>query len=160
MIELVSGRTGKELPFKRVERRLAGRAKPRTDLKTSERMGRIRQRDTAPEMLVRRTAASVGLHYRTRNRDLPGSPDLANRRRRWAIFVHGCYWHCHAGCARATIPKTNRAYWLAKFERNRARDANAQRSLLGLGYSVVVIWECEVCDRQSVDTKLKSLIRR
>src|SRR5205807_2186679 len=74
-------------PYKRVEKRLAGLVRPMTNAQTSARMGRVRQRGTAPELLVRRALGALGLRYTTRNRDLPGSPDLANRSRRWAVFV-------------------------------------------------------------------------
>lgn len=117
-------------------------------------MGRIRQRGTQPEECVRREATALGLHYRTINRDLPGSPDLANRSRKWAIFVHGCYWHHHEGCARATTPKANRHFWLSKFARNRERDTFAQRKLSGMGYRVVVLWECEAKDRSLLRERL------
>jgi DNA mismatch endonuclease (patch repair protein) len=114
-----------------------------TDDHTSKRLGRIRQRGTAPELVARQIISSFGHRYTTRNRDLPGSPDLANRRRRWAVFVHGCYWHSHAGCYRATVPKRNRAFWEAKFAANRARDAAAVARLKKLGFRTLVLWECE-----------------
>jgi DNA mismatch endonuclease (patch repair protein) len=129
--------------FKRIERRLVGRSKPKTDAATSARMARVRQRGTAPELLVRRAFRSAGLAYRTRNRDLPGSPDLANRSRKWAVFVHGCYWHRHNNCRLATTPKTNAPFWLSKFAHNVARDATARKALRGRGFRVLTIWQCE-----------------
>lgn len=143
--------------FKRIERRLVGNKIPTTTAIASERMSRIRQRGTDPEASVRRAATALGLHYRTVNRDLPGSPDLANRRRKWAIFVHGCYWHHHKGCARASTPKSNRQFWLAKFARNQERDAAAQVELSKSGYRVVTLWECETGDAVLVRKRLKSL---
>lgn len=133
-------------PFKRVERKLAGSAALWTDAETSARMGGVRQRETEPEMLVRRTCRSFGIHYRTRNRDLPGSPDLANRSHHWAIFVHGCYWHRHAGCAKASTPRRNTEFWKAKFAENVDRDRKAQLKLCKRGYRVLVIWECDAED--------------
>lgn len=115
-----------------------------TDRATSERMAGIRQKDTAPEFAVRRALAAHGLRFRTHNRDLPGSPDVANRNRKWAVFVHGCYWHRHAGCSKATTPKRNRDFWISKFEANVARDARARAELESLGFDVLVVWECEV----------------
>lgn len=115
-----------------------------TDPTTSRRLGLVRQRDTRPETLVRKILHSKGVRFRVRNRDLPGSPDIANRRRKWAIFVHGCFWHRHHGCAKATIPKRNRAFWLAKFDANIARDRLALSRLAEVGYTTVVIWECEL----------------
>jgi DNA mismatch endonuclease Vsr len=84
--------------------------------------------------------------YRLNVRSLPGSPDFANKRRKWAIFVHGCFWHQHTGCRRATVPKTNAEFWLEKFRRNRERDATAIHALRRLGFRVGVIWECEIRD--------------
>jgi DNA mismatch endonuclease, patch repair protein len=124
------------------------------DEATSKRLGRIRQRDTTPEQVVRKLLAASGLRFRKENRDLPGSPDVANRRARWAIFVHGCFWHAHRGCPRATVPKRNKAFWEAKFAANRARDARAARALRRLGYSVIVVWECETRHPSELDTRL------
>src|SRR5262249_34210676 len=114
------------------------------DPATSARLGRIRQKDTAAELAVRRVLHELGLRLRIRNRDLPGAPDAANRSRRWAIFVHGCFWHSHAGCRRATVPKRNRDFWLEKFIENRARDARVLRALRRRGYRTLVVWECEL----------------
>src|SRR5688500_542986 len=93
---------------------------------TSKRLGRIRQADTAPEQTVRRALWALGLRFRRANRDLPGSPDIANRTAHWAVFVHGCFWHAHTGCSKATVPKRNRQFWLEKFAANRARDARVR----------------------------------
>lgn len=110
---------------------------------TSRRFGSFPRRDTTPELLVRRALHGAGIRFRVHNRDLPGSPDLANRRARWVVFVHGCYWHHHEGCPRATVPKRNREFWSAKFAANRERDARVARRLEDLGFLVVQIWECE-----------------
>jgi DNA mismatch endonuclease, patch repair protein len=118
-----------------------------TDATASARMARVRQSGTAPELVVRRAAGLAGLRYTISNKDLPGSPDLANRTRRIAVFVHGCYWHQHGRrCSRSTVPKSNRAFWLAKFARNRARDRASRRALTRMGFTVLVIWECQVSD--------------
>jgi DNA mismatch endonuclease, patch repair protein len=129
--------------FKRTEKRLAGSTRPTTDAKTSARMGKVRQHGTAPELLARQACRSLGMHYRISNEDLPGSPDLANRSRRWAIFVHGCFWHRHAGCSKSTIPKKNSRFWSAKFERNVARDLEVRAALRRLGFRVLTLWQCE-----------------
>lgn len=109
---------------------------------TSARMRTVRQRGTHPELLVRRALTALGYHYRLANRDLPGSPDIANRRQRWAVFVHGCFWHRH-GCKASSTPTRNRDFWAAKFARNVARDRRTTEALEALDYVVVVIWECE-----------------
>ncbi len=113
------------------------------DAATSIRLGRIRQKDTEPEQVVGKFLTACGLRYRRKNRDLPGSPDFANRTRKWAVFVHGCFWHSHAGCFKATVPKRNRDFWLAKFATNRKRDRRAVTALRRRGYVVLVVWECD-----------------
>ncbi|MCH9687374.1 MAG: very short patch repair endonuclease [Deltaproteobacteria bacterium] len=110
---------------------------------TSTRMANIRRVGTKPELVVRKILSGLGLRYRLSNRDLPGTPDLANRRHAWAVFVHGCFWHRHRGCRLATTPKRNREFWQAKFDRNIARDRRVIRELKATGYDVVVIWECQ-----------------
>ena len=109
-------------------------------------LARVRQQRTAPEEVVARLLRAHGLHYRRNVRSLPGSPDFANRSRGWAIFVNGCFWHHHTGCARATVPKNNRAFWQEKFAANRRRDAAKIRGLRALGFRVLVIWECRSAD--------------
>ena len=106
-------------------------------------MQRVRQSRTTAEDRVAEVLRLHGFHYRRNVRSLPGSPDFANRRYRWAIFVNGCYWHHHKGCRRATIPKRNREFWIAKFAANRHRDAQKIKILRRAGFRVVVIWECE-----------------
>src|SRR5262245_18976846 len=115
-------RLREQRPFKRVEKALAGESILTTTAPISGRMARSRQSGTTPELVVRQIATSAGLSYRLRNRDLPGSPDLANRSNKWAVFVHGCFWHRHAGCRRATMPKRNPSFWSAKFVANVQRD--------------------------------------
>lgn len=128
------------------------------DDETSARLGRIRQKGTTPELAVRRVLTTLGARYTTSNRDLPGSPDLANRRHRWAVFVHGCFWHRHEGCRRTTTPSRNRDFWLAKFAANQARDARALEALKVLGYRVAVIWECESEDTAKLIPRLRALV--
>src|SRR4051812_48896360 len=92
------------------------------DSATSARLGRIRQKGTKAELTVRAAISRLRLRYRVENRDLPGSPDLANRKHAWAVFVHGCFWHRHRGCRRTTTPKNNASFWKAKFVANVRRD--------------------------------------
>lgn len=113
------------------------------DIETSARMARIRQKGTKIETAVAVVLRDLGVYYRKNVRKLPGSPDFANRSKRWAIFVHGCFWHHHVGCRKATIPKSNRRFWLNKFRENKRRDARSVRLLRQDGYRVVVIWECQ-----------------
>jgi len=145
--------------FRRVEKRLARGRRLTTTADASARLAKVRQHGTQPELAVRRAASRLGLRYTLKNRDLPGSPDLANRTKRFAIFVHGCFWHRHVGCSRATTPKTNRAFWRAKFKRNQARDQDALWALRRRGYIAVVIWECETRKPQTNQMRLQQLTR-
>jgi DNA mismatch endonuclease Vsr len=145
--------------FKRLERALAGKTVPTTTSIVSERMGRVRQYGTMPELVVRRLLSEAGLHYRTRNRDLPGAPDLANRRRRWAVFVHGCFWHRHPHCPKASFPKSNADFWSAKFRRNVQRDARTIAALKQLGFSTAVFWECELSALTVRDDRILRIAR-
>ena len=133
--------------------RRAAKRKPRqsliVDAATSARLSEIRQHGTTPELEVRKILRSMSIAYRTSNRDLPGSPDLANRSKKWAIFVHGCFWHRHEQCHRSTTPKRNRTFWLEKFNANVARDKRAIARLQSLGYRVLTLWECDIELRQA-----------
>lgn len=110
----------------------------------SECMRRIRGKNTKPEMIVRRLVFGMGYRYRLHRRDLPGCPDLVFPRFRKVLFVHGCFWHSHPGCRRATVPKSNKEYWCLKLENNRIRDEANQIALRSWGWEVMVIWECEI----------------
>ncbi|MGE0714628.1 MAG: very short patch repair endonuclease [Alphaproteobacteria bacterium] len=131
--------------------------KPR-DPKRSALMARVRRKDTAAEAAVAKTLRSSGVAYRKSCRSLPGSPDFANRRRGWAIFVHGCFWHHHSDCPRATVPKTNPDFWRAKFADNRLRDARAIAGLERDGFRVAVVWECQIDDAAALRAALSEII--
>jgi len=105
-------------------------------------MSRIRSSGTTPERVVRQILSRAGIRYRLNVRDLPGKPDFANKTRKFAIFVHGCFWHSHENCALASDPKSNQNYWLPKLQRTKARDLEHIKRLERLGYRVLVIWEC------------------
>nr|WP_298280261.1 very short patch repair endonuclease [uncultured Bradyrhizobium sp.] len=117
-------------------------------------MARVRQKGTKIETKVATVLRDLGVNYRKNVRALPGSPDFANRSGRWAIFVNGCFWHHHIGCPKATIPKSNRNFWIAKFRDNRRRDARSMARLLRAGYRVIVVWECQEDQIRSKLTKI------
>jgi DNA mismatch endonuclease, patch repair protein len=119
------------------------RGGPPIDEKRSRLMSRVRQRDTKPEMAVRRRTHALGFRFRLQRNDLPGRPDLVFPRLRKVLFVHGCFWHSHAGCKWATVPKTRAEYWESKFTANRARDVRVTQALREAGWEVGIIWECE-----------------
>jgi DNA mismatch endonuclease (patch repair protein) len=113
---------------------------------TAERsriMAAVKSKDTTPELLVRRLVHSLGHRYRLHVRSLPGTPDLVFPRLRKVINVNGCFWHMH-NCGRSRIPSSRRDYWIAKIERNAARDKRTHRELRKLGWQVLVLWECQI----------------
>jgi DNA mismatch endonuclease (patch repair protein) len=107
----------------------------------SRNMGRVRGRDTKPEILVRRGLHATGLRFRLQARDLPGRPDLVFPRHRAAVLVHGCFWHGHH-CPMFKMPATRPEFWAAKIAGNRARDARARQALLEGGWRMLTVWEC------------------
>lgn len=111
----------------------------------SQNMSRIRSRDTSPELVVRSYLHRSGLRFRVHARNLPGKPDLVFSGRRALLFVHGCFWHGCPRCVNGTRKvKSNVRYWSAKIEGNRARDARHVAALKEAGWSVFIIWECDV----------------
>lgn len=114
-----------------------------TPSERSERMRRVRQKHTAPELVVRRYAHARGLRFRLHRADLPGRPDIVFPGRRLALFVHGCFWHGHEGCRAARLPTTNTEYWRDKIAANQERDGRVQTALRAMGWKSAVIWQCE-----------------
>lgn len=139
-------------PFKRGE--------GMTTASRSRRMAAIGQRRTAPEEWVAAWLRARGIAYRRNVRTLPGRPDFANRRASFAIFVHGCFWHRHPGCARTTTPSRNKPFWEAKFAANVARDEARIRELEAGAFEVIVVWECEAGDHERLDARLSRLVAR
>jgi DNA mismatch endonuclease (patch repair protein) len=121
-------------------------------------MRAVKGKDTKPEMIVRRMAHALGYRYRLHRKDLPGSPDLVFAGRQAVIFVHGCFWHGH-DCARGSRqPKTNAEYWRAKIARNVSRDAAALKALDDLGWKTLVLWECDLKDRDALALRLRDFL--
>lgn len=112
-------------------------------------MRAIRRANTTTELRVRSALHQRGVRYRVKNRDLPGSPDLANRSKGWVIFVNGCFWHGHRNCPHTgaghgyRVPVAHREYWAGKLAENRRRDARVARLLRNQGFRVYIIWECQ-----------------
>lgn len=117
-------------------------------------MARIGPKDSRAELTIRQLLHRRGYRFRLHRRDLPGSPDIVLPRRRKAIFLHGCFWHRHPGCRRASDPKSRREYWLPKFERTVARDARNVIELESLGWDVLIVWECETRDMAKLERRL------
>ncbi len=126
----------------------------------SRLMAKIRGKDTRPEMVVRRLVHGLGYRYRLHRKDLPGSPDLVFPGRRKAIFVHGCFWHRHPGCKLAYMPSTRRNFWKSKFENNIERDRKSVKALEELGWDILLVWECETRNPDSLPEKLTKFLEQ
>ena len=122
-------------------------------------MRSVRKSGTSPELAVRAALGSLGIAFGTNVRDLPGTPDILLTQTITPIFVHGCFWHRHPGCTKATTPKRNRQFWVEKFEKNIERDHRILCSLKALGYAPVVVWQCETVMGSKLEEVLLSRIR-
>jgi len=132
-----------------------------TPQQRSERMSRVRSRNSKPELLVRRIAHALGYRFRLHRRDLPGTPDLVFPSRRKVIFVHGCFWHSHAdpACKLARMPKSRLDFWTAKLESNKRRDEKNSDQLHHLGWESGVIWECQTRDREALRVQIMEFLK-
>lgn len=115
-------------------------------------MSNIHSSSTKPEVKLRKELWSKGFRYRKNDKRLPGSPDIVLPKHRTVIFIHGCFWHGHKGCKYYTIPKTNREFWVGKVEKNQKRDEDVWRQLEAKGWSVIIVWECELKKEQYEET--------
>ena len=125
----------------------------------SEQMARVRSRDTAPEISVRRALSSLGVRYRLHPKDLPGKPDVYVGRLRLAIFVNGCFWHGH-DCPRGKRPSSNTEFWNTKIERNRNRDAKVATELAERGIESLTLWQRALGDCDAVAANVAERYRR
>lgn len=117
-------------------------------------MSAVRGKHTAPELLVRSAAHKLGLRFRLHG-DLPGRPDLVLPKWRTVIFVYGCFWHRHRGCKKASNPKSNTAFWKAKFRKNVHRDKANYKLLRKAGWRVLILWQCQVKTEEMARKRLK-----
>lgn len=124
----------------------------------SELMAKVHGKNTAPELFVRKTAHSLGYRFRIHRADLPGCPDIVFPSRRKVIFVHGCFWHQHEGCKRASVPKTRQEFWLKKLASNVARDKQNVAALIEAGWEVLVLWECQIRDQGRLVRELRKFL--
>ncbi len=122
----------------------------------SYNMSRIRSKNTKPEEIVRKFLFSKGFRYRKNDKRYSGCPDIVLPKHRTVIFINGCFWHCHEGCADFVIPKSNQDYWVPKLVKNRERDEENYEILRKDGWNVIVVWECEL-KKAVKDKRLESL---
>jgi len=124
----------------------------------SERMSRIHGKDTKPELIVRRLTWALGYRYRLHAHRLPGCPDLVFSSRKKVIFVHGCFWHQHRGCRQYRMPKSRLDFWLPKLQGNRERDRVIRTKLRGMGWRILVIWECELKNTTLIARRIEQFL--
>ena len=124
----------------------------------SERMSRIRGKSSVAEMRLRRLIHGMGFRYRLHVKTLPGTPDLVFPSRMAVIFMHGCFWHRHQDCRLARMPKSRVAFWREKLEANKRRDEENVRQLNELGWRVLVIWECQMKEKDL--NEVSNMVRR
>lgn len=124
----------------------------------SERMSRVRGKNTKPELVVRKLVHALGYRYRLHRRDLPGLPDLTFPGRGKIIFVHGCFWHRHEGCSLARLPKSRHSFWIPKLEENKRRDTRNQKKLRELGWEILVVWECQISGREVLKARIQDFL--
>lgn len=129
-----------------------------TSAERSAQMSLVKSKNTGPELLVRKLVHSLGYRYRLHGAKLPGKPDLVFAKRKKVVFVHGCFWHRHAGCKKATTPATRLDYWLPKFERTVERDQQSLERLSALGWSALIVWECDLKDLNALGQRLKAFL--
>ena len=121
--------------------------------KRSDIMSRISDKDTKPETIVRKYLFSEGFRYRKHVSNLPGNPDLVLPKYKTVVFVHGCYWHGH-DCPRGKLPATNTDFWRKKITRNRQRDSQNYKELEKTGWQILIIWQCEISNKQKKRQKM------
>jgi DNA mismatch endonuclease (patch repair protein) len=131
-----------------------------TRAQRSERMSRVKGKNTKPEVAVRRLLARFGIRPRLDYRRLPGTPDMALPRRKKVIWVHGCFWHRHPGCRNARLPKSRLDFWKPKLLGNRRRDLRNQRELRRSGWRYLVVWECQLRRPKAVTRKLRRFLEK
>ena len=127
--------------------------------KRSEVMSRIRSKNTKPELFVRSLLFRMGYRFRLHRRDLPGSPDIVLPKYKSVIFVHGCFWHVHAGCKASTIPKTDRAKWERKLIGNAERDKKKIIELKKQGWKIFIVWECQLNDEYELKKQIDKFLK-
>ena len=124
-----------------------------TKAERSQRMSLVKNKDTKPELFIRKLVHGLGYRYRLHGKILPGKPDLVFKSKQKVIFVHGCFWHLHS-CHSYKLPKSRKDFWLPKLEKNASRDRANKEALGQLGYEVLEIWECELKEVETLKEKI------
>jgi DNA mismatch endonuclease (patch repair protein) len=126
--------------------------------KRSWMMGRIKSKNTAPELQLRKFIFSMGFRYRVHYKKLPGSPDIVFLGRKKVIFVHGCFWHGHPNCKASKLPETHIEFWKNKISSNQERDINNVKKLENMGWKVLIVWQCELKEISNMTDKIRAFL--
>ena len=132
---------------------------PTTTIERSNIMRKVGRKDTGPEMILRRQLHAQGYRYKLNDKTLPGSPDIVLPKYKTTIFVHGCFWHRHEGCHLSSTPKDNAEFWASKFKANVSRDIRNEQLLKDAGWTVIVVWQCEL-KKKNVDKTVQDIVRQ
>lgn len=120
----------------------------------SRNMAQVKGKNTKPEKLVRSLLHCMGYRFRLHDKQLPGKPDIVMPKYKAVVFVHGCFWHGHEGCKRASIPATRPEFWEQKISGNKERDSRNIAALENLGYRCLIVWQCELKDMELLKQRL------
>lgn len=133
-----------------------------TPAQRSERMGRVKAKHTVPEKKVASILRRLRIRHRKHARKLPGHPDFVLPDLGCALFVHGCFWHRHGAlrCKLARMPKSRLEFWEPKFKANVQRDIRNQRALRRMGWRIVIVWECRICEEEQLENRLNRLVEQ
>ena len=123
-------------------------------------MRKIGSKNTKPELLVRKMLHRKGIRFRLHAKDLPGKPDISNKSKGFAIFVNGCFWHQHSKCRYASIPKSNKEYWVPKLKKNKSRDQRNAALLKKEKWNVEVVWECQTKKSDLFEAAISKIVGR
>jgi len=129
-----------------------------TKKKRSDVMSKVRAKNTKPELLVWQFLFSKGFRYRLHQNALPGKPDIILKKYKTVIFVNGCFWHGHKNCRKSNLPVSNFSFWKEKIQTTIDRDKQTIRSLKKLGWSVIIIWECDIKNKMAISRTMKKLL--
>lgn len=123
-------------------------------------MSRVKAKDTQPELFVRKLVHSMGYRYRLHDKSLPGRPDMVFKKRKKAIFVHGCFWHRHSdpGCRLSRLPKSRIEFWKPKLDANVQRDRDNLTKLEQKGWACLVVWECELRHKEQIKNEIRAFL--
>jgi len=124
----------------------------------SRNMSLIKSKNTSPELIVRKWLHAQGFRFRIHKKNLPGTPDIVLPKHNLIVFINGCFWHQHPGCKRASLPKSNKEYWIPKLEKNIANQRIASKQLCLAGWRVLILWECEIRNSNKYQSLLRSFL--